>query len=53
MIMICSLSNVHTDFHKGLPSVSISNGLFSLVLKHDLQNFVKVKRNVFGHNIIA
>ena len=41
MIMNCSLSNVTIVFYKGLPPVSISNGLLFLVLEQDLQNLYR------------
>ena len=38
LIMNYYFSNAITDFYKGYSLVSISTGLFLLVLKHDSQN---------------
>ena len=52
MIMNSSFSNVITDFYKRQLPVSISTGLFLLVLKHDSQNLKSEERQMILDVII-
>ena len=47
----CSLSNVNTDFYKGHPRVSISIGLFLLVLERDSQKNLLAFLKAIGSSI--